>query len=233
MIDDEEFFAWLDGELDADAAARVSAAVAASPGLTAKAEQHRRLGADMRGAFSTVMEGSCPAPRFEQGQVIDFGAKAAARRESRRSWLSVPQWAAMAASLAIGLAIGTQLSIGSSSPIAVYDGQLVAAAGLDQALDSRLASAPAAGSTRIGLTFRDAGGRICRSFTEAAASGLACREGDGWRIEGLYPAAEGQQGDYRMAAGEDPRLAALIDETIRGEPFDAAQEKAALAAGWR
>ena len=36
-----------------------------------------------------------------------------------------------------------------------------------------------------------------------------------------------------MAASEDPRLAALIDETIAGEPFDEAQEKAALEAGWR
>ena len=45
--------------------------------------------------------------------------------------------------------------------------------------------------------------------------------------------AEGQGGDYRMAAGDDPRLAALIDETIAGEPFDASQEKAAQAKGWR
>ena len=43
MIDDGEFFAWLDGELDEEAASRVAAAVAASPELAKKAEQHRRL----------------------------------------------------------------------------------------------------------------------------------------------------------------------------------------------
>ncbi len=36
-----------------------------------------------------------------------------------------------------------------------------------------------------------------------------------------------------MAAGSDPTLAATIDSMIAGEPFDAAQEKAAKDAGWR
>ena len=232
MIDDEEFFAWLDGELDEAAAGRVAAAVEASPQLAAKAEQHRRLAADMRGAFSAVVTGSGAAPRFEKAPVVDFAARAT-ERARRRNWLSAPQLAAMAASLAVGLVIGTQFTGGGDSPVSVDDGLLVAATALDQELDTKLASAPAAGPTRIGLTFRDANGRICRSFTDTAASGLACREGDGWRIRGLFPAAEGQEGDYRMAAGEDPRLAALIDETIAGEPFDEAQEKAALAADWR
>jgi hypothetical protein len=232
MIDDEEFFAWLDGELDEGASSRIAAAVAASPELTAKAERHRRLEVGLRDALSSVMEGSGVAPRFERTEVIDFGARATGR-SNRRTWFAAPQWVAMAASLAIGLVVGAQFVGRSVSPVAVEDGQLVAAAGLDQALDTRLAGAAAAGPPRMGLTFRDATGRICRSFADAAASGLACREGDSWQIRGLYPAAEGQAGDYRMAAGQDPRLAALIDQTIAGEPFDAAQEKAALEANWR
>jgi hypothetical protein len=36
-----------------------------------------------------------------------------------------------------------------------------------------------------------------------------------------------------MAAGMDPNLAALVDSTIAGEPFDASQEKAARGKGWR
>jgi hypothetical protein len=35
-----------------------------------------------------------------------------------------------------------------------------------------------------------------------------------------------------MAAGMDPSLAALVDSTIAGEPFDAATEKAAKDKGW-
>jgi hypothetical protein len=232
MIDDEEFFAWLDGELDEGAAARVTAAVAASPELTAKAQQHRGLAADLRGAFDPVMQSATPPPRFQAAEVIDFGARAT-ERARRRTWFATPQWIAAAASLAFGMIVGTQLVGRVDAPVAVQGNRLIAAAELDRALDARLASAPAEDGTRIGLTFRDANGRVCRSFTDAAASGLACREGDSWHIRGLYPAAEGQAGDYRMAAGADPRLAVLIDETISGEPFDARQEKAALEAGWR
>jgi hypothetical protein len=36
-----------------------------------------------------------------------------------------------------------------------------------------------------------------------------------------------------MAAGPDPRLMDIVDESIAGEPFDQAQEKAALEQGWR
>lgn len=231
MIDDEEFFAWLDGELEAGEAARVAALVAASPELTAKAEAHRRLTAGLRGAFDPVLQGPAP-PRYGNAEVIDFGARVT-ERVRRQSWLGIPPWAAMAASLALGLAIGTQFVGRADSPVAVQGGQLVAAASLDEALDTRLASAPAAEGPRVGLTFRDAAGRICRSFTDASACGLACREDSNWQIRGLYPAAGGQEGNYRMAAGEDPRLATLIDETITGEPFDAAQERAARQQGWR
>ena len=44
---------------------------------------------------------------------------------------------------------------------------------------------------------------------------------------------EGQSGHYRMAAGMDPNLAALVGSTMTGEPLDAAQEKAARDRGWR
>ena len=232
MIEDEEFFAWLDGELDETAANRVAGAVAASAELTARAEQHRRLAAGLRGAFESVVNSSGAAPRFEAAEVVDFGARAV-ERDRRRRWLAAPQWAAMAASLALGLVIGSQFIGRAVSPVAVEGGHLVAAAALDEALDTRLASAPASEDARIGLTFRDTSGHICRSFSDASASGLACRDGEKWQVKGLFPASEDQGGDYRMAAGEDPRLAALIDQTISGEPLDAAQEKAARDNGWR
>jgi hypothetical protein len=233
MDEDEEFFAWLDGELDGAAAERVAQRVARSPELTARAEQHRRMMTGLRQAFHPVVAASATPPRFGSAEVVDFGARAAVGERGRRRF-GVPQWAAMAATLALGFFAGSLIGDGElDSPVAVASGRMVAAKTLDQALDTRLASAPAAEGVRIGLTFRDSSGRICRSFTDAATRGLACREGEEWRIRGLFQAAEGQTGPYRMAAGEDPRLAALIDEAISGEPFDAAKEHEALKQGWR
>jgi hypothetical protein len=206
--------------------------VAADPALRAKAEQHRRVEAQIRGAFDPILQQPVPPPQFGSLNVLDFQAKRP-EREARRASFGLPQWAAMAATLAIGVIAGQLVGDRSGAPIESRDGRLVAAASLDRALDAQLASAEGNGRVRVGLTFRDRNGGICRSFTNDGASGLACREGDDWQVEGLFAAPEGQQGDYRMAAGEDPRLAALIDERIAGEPFDGSAERAAMEKGWR
>jgi hypothetical protein len=87
---------------------------------------------------------------------------------------------------------------------------------------------------RVGLTFRDKSGAVCRSFIDAGSSGLACQDRGQWEVRGLFMGrSEGQQGDYRMAAGGDPGLAALIDSTMTGDPFDAQQERSAKERGWR
>lgn len=231
MTDEELFYAWLDGELEAEEAARVATRVAADPALKAAAERHRALATKLRDAFDPVMGDAGPPPRFGSAEVVDLASKRSAQ-QARRVAFGVPQWAAMAATLAIGLLIGTLVPRGSSAPVDVQGGRIYAAAALDHALTTELASAPS-GDTRIGLTFRDKSGTVCRSFTEPGASGLACRDGGRWQVRGLFAAPEGQSSDYRMAAGMDPNLAALVDSTIAGEPLDAAAERAAKVKGWR
>lgn len=232
---DERFFAWLDGELPAEEAARVAADVAANPELTRLAEQHRALRAQLRAAFDPVAEQPIPeqlsaALHEPRENVVDFASST--RSRDVRRWAPLPQWTAIAATLAIGIFVGTTLPRGGGSPVEVQGGKLMAAAALNRALDSELASVPK-GETRIGLTFRDQTGAICRSFTNIRESGLACRDDGRWQVRGLFAAPEGQGDDYRMAAGMNPNLAALVDSTMAGEPFDAGQERAAKEHGWK
>lgn len=230
---DEKFFAWLDGELTPMEAAEMEARVAADPALAQAAEQHRALGAKLRAAFDPIAEAPAPQRVVEAVKPRTHVPNLAEWRERKQAAVrSLPQWAAMAATLAIGVVGGTMMRGQTGGPIELRGGQMIAASSLDQALETQLASADA-GDTRIGLTFRDGAGRICRSFTTDASSGLACRDGDVWRVKGLFAAPEGQSGSYRMAAGADPNLAALIDSSIAGEPFNAAQETAAQRQGWR
>ena len=237
-IDETKLFAWLDGELDAAEAAKVEAAVAADPKLAQVAEQHRAFEARLRDAFDAVAAAPVPerlahAATPRRAAIVDFGAFRRAGT-SRASWAPLPQWAAMAATLALGIGLGTALnSSGGGSPVEIRGGTMYAAATLDDALERQLASASATGGLRVGVTFRDQSGTICRSFADPRTSGLACRDEGDWHVRGLFAAPEGQSADYRMAAGIDPNLAALIDSSIAGEPFDAAQEKAARARGWR
>lgn len=234
--DEEKFFAWLDGELTGEEAAEMGAKVAANPRLSELAEQHRAVASRLRSAFGTVAEAPVPeqlieAVRAPRSKVVDF-AQPKRQREPRK-WASLPQWAAMAATLVFGLFVGLMVREPSSAPVEVEREGIYAAAALDQALNSQLASAPENGDVRIGLTFRNQAGAICRSFAGEQASGLACRDGERWQVRGLFAAPEGQSGEYRMAAGIDPNLAALLDSSMASEPFDAAQERAAKQRGWR
>jgi hypothetical protein len=218
MVDDERFFAWLDGELEPAEAAWVAELVAASPELHAKAAAHRALHERLRSAFDPIADPS-------RADVVELASR---RRAPARPISRPVQWMAMAATLAIGLFAGSMINSGNPGPVGRENGQLVASGELEQALYARLASAPADDGVRIGLTFRDAKGDLCRSFTEDGTSGLACHRSGDWRIRGLFQDGEGQSGDFRMAAGPDPRLGELIDATIAGEPLDAAGERRAL-----
>lgn len=234
--DDEKFFAWLDGELSGEEAAEMDSKVAADPRLAELAEQHRAVALWLRSAFGTIAEAPVPerlaqAVRTPRSEVIDFTQRG--RKRGPGGWGSVPQWAAMAATLVLGLFVGLMVREPTVAPVEVERGGIYAAAALDRALDAQLASAPEDGEVRIGLTFRDQAGAICRSFAGEQASGLACRDGDRWQVRGLFAAPEGQSGDYRMAAGMDTNLAALIDSTMASEPLDADQERAAKQRGWR
>jgi hypothetical protein len=236
MVTDEKFFSWLDGELDAAEAAQVEAAVAADPRLAERAAQHRAMQARLKAAFEPLADAPVPEQLLEairnpsHANVVDF-ADAKKRRE--RHWPSVPQWGAMAATLAIGILIGTIVPHQrEAAPVEVQGGKIYAASALEHALDTELASAPR-GAVRIGVTFRNQAGAICRSFTASASSGVACRDDGRWQLRGLFAAPEGQASDYRMAGGVDPNLAALVDSTMAGEPFDASEEKQARQRGWK
>jgi hypothetical protein len=229
MTDDPDFHAWLDGELDEPQASLMAARVGADPKLAAFAEQHRALSVRLSDAFAPIADAPVPHRLTDaaraQAEIIDF----AAARERRRRW-SVTGLAA-AASLALGLALGVTLPGDGQGSFVSKGDQLVALGSLADALDRQLASAGEQDGIRIGLSFKDQGGRFCRSFTAATKSGLACRAEDAWAIEGLV-AGPGGSGDYRMAAGVDPVLAGLIDSRIAGEPLDPASESKAVQRGW-
>ena len=151
MVSDDVFFAWLDGELGSDEAARVAAEVQADPKLAARAEQHRALRQRLGRAFDGVADAPIPdhllaATRRSEPEVVDLAS--ARRSREGRTWAPLPQWAAIAATLAVGIFVGTMVPERSEAPVAVEGGKIYAAAALDSALTAQLASAPA-GDVRI------------------------------------------------------------------------------------
>ena len=232
---DEKFFAWLDGELTDAEAAEVAQRVAADPQLQALAAAHRSLGGQLKSAFDPIAQQ--PVELAAYAPAADSNIASLAQARVARQPMATPRFwahaAAMAAVFVIGIATGNMLLSGPTSPIAPEAGRLVASAGLENALYNRLASQPSDDGPRIGVTFRDKSGAICRSFSDRGADGVACRDQGDWRLRALFQGEQDPVGDYRMAAGADPRLGAMVDDMIAGEPLDAAQEQAARDNGWK
>jgi hypothetical protein len=230
IVDSAMLHAFLDGELDAEAARQVEAAIESDPTLRAELEVQRRLRARLSAHFDPALDEPVPE-RFQallEPKVVDL----AAARESRRPrpWL-MPM--AMAASLVLGLAIG-QFAPRSGGEFGTADGALVARGPLAEALDTQLASAqPGDAATRIGVSFARADGSLCRTFASAGTSGLACREGDDWRMIATAAAGPAQRSDFRQAGSDSPIILRAAQELMAGEPLDEAGERQARDGGWR
>lgn len=233
--DPETIMAYVDGELAPADAQAFEAEMASDPALTKQVAAERALRARLGARFDAVLDEPVPdrlaALLQPKGEVIDFAA--AKEQRERRRWL--PGWAnagAVAASLAVGV-VGGQMLVRAPAMVASRDGGLYAGPKLEKALDTQLASVqPTDAPIRIGLTFRDGGGAVCRTFDGEGLAGVACHSGKDWTVRRTI-ADEVQPGatDYRQASSAAAMAAA--QEIMAGEPFDAAQEKAARDKGWR
>jgi hypothetical protein len=237
---DDTLMAYADGELDAPTRAAIEAAMADDADLARAVERHRALAARVRSAYEGVAREPVPdrlAALVAGREPASVQALDARRRKpvvSRQRWRA-PQWAALAASLLVALFIGLLLVRVPGASYERIDGTLVARGALDEALTSRLAALPGEGPVDIGISFRDRGGRYCRTFhlqQDEPEAGLACFSGGRWELTALAAAAPREDG-MRTAASLPLEVLRAVDAAIEGEPLDAAAEAAARDAGWR
>ncbi|HKT85105.1 MAG TPA: hypothetical protein VJQ77_03345 [Novosphingobium sp.] len=254
-VTDEELMAFADGELSGDDAARVEAAIAADPALAKRIEAERRLKTVLRGHLDPVAEEPVPAgwtamiaaageedEAGEPPKIISLDAVRArkaekAAREASDAALArslTQRWGtgiAIAASLVLGLFVGTQVTV--KAPIMERNGTLIASGLLAKGLDKQLASAGDGGPVRILTSFRRQGGDYCRVFASGGVSGIACKEQPGWVLERTINSGKAQKSEYRQASSAETELMTAAQDMALGGPLDTAQEKAAKAGGWR
>jgi hypothetical protein len=256
-ISDELVMAYADGELDAperasDRAA-VEAAMQSNPDIARRVEQHRALRRRLSATFDRVLDEPVPdhliaavrgtsSARSAAVSSLDRArAQRAEKSGSRGSRWSLPQWAAIAASIIVGVLLG-HFALTSREPglIASQNGQLVAQADLANALSNQLASdQPATAPVQIGTSFKSKTGNYCRTFVlhdGDALAGLACRDGAQWTINALARAepASNTSGGYRQASSEIPdTIRAQVESQIVGDGLDSSGEAQAKANGWK
>lgn len=254
-VSDEEVFAYVDGELPPETMARITAAMTKDPALAARIQAQRDLRRLLSGAHAgvlrepvppglkaTVTAGSKPAeviafPQPKPKEKLKDKAKAqkpATPIAGRPTFRKPPAWAAMAACLVAGLAIG-RLALPSPPTADGRAAELPMAVGpLARALEDG-AAAQGQGPVRIGVTFKSQSGRWCRTFQGQDQAGVACRADGAWRVLASSPAtAPAAGGEYRQAGSETPAaVMSVVDGMILGAPLDAAGEAQALKSNWR
>lgn len=241
-IPNETLVAYVDGELDDAARTSVEAAMAADPELARRVARQRALRDRLRATFDPVLAEPVPehllsaaggASKPQQAN----GVVRLSRFSRRWSW---PQWGALAASLILGVLVAPLLHREPArSPVETDSRGLLASGALAQALSQQLASdqrdrAP----VRVGISFRSRAGAYCRTFelsVQGAVAGVACREGESWRLQALaaLPSRIPATGTYQPAASPLPAaIEQTVDALIAGDPLDAKDEAAARRKDW-
>jgi hypothetical protein len=237
--DDELLMRRVDGELTPEAGAVIDAAAAADPVLAARLKALCALRSLARDAAPLA-----PDPRDRDlARLIAAAPRASPlaprlleRLRAAFAPRHAPLWAGLAAaSFVVGLSIGW-LGQGSDTPgFTVSPDGVIADAGLIAVLDSRLTADGADAEGRaVGLTFRDADQRWCRTFEagQAGVAGLACRQDQSWTLAALAPFQPAAT-ELRTASADIPApVLAAVDAVLAGDTLDAAAETRARDAGW-
>jgi len=214
-VDDETLGAFLDGALDTEARAQVTAQLARDPALAVRLAELQALNTQIAADFAAI-----PIPP------VLTQTRAAPYR------LAAMALAAGLAGVALGL-FGAPMLQGQRL-LAHVDGDLRARGPLAAALD-RAPSGVAKGSVEIVYTVSAADGAWCRAFhvsSRPAQDGAACRDERGWRILVVTTAPPSIAG-YGPAEGEEPTaVAATIEALQAGAPLGRGEEGRLIASRW-
>jgi hypothetical protein len=255
---DAQLAAFMDGTLEDESLIdAIEAAINADPALAARAEalaEGDDLAPLVRDAFAPVLTAAvperlmavvAPAASGGGGEVVDFAAARAARmappvpaNDSGGGW-RWPQFAAMAASLVLGVVIGGPLLTGGGETAPAGGSLVLASADLGAMLDSapsgQKVDLASLGTGEVVLTFRNADGQLCRQFMLEGAGGtsdaLACAGGTGegrWQVE-AYGRRAAPVGEMKLAGGDAaPAVVAAVDAMIASDPLIGADAAAEL-----
>lgn len=226
---DERIAAYLDGAMDSTEAAAFEAELAGDPLLAAELAEWRANDVLLREAYAGPVEAGVDDRLLHRMGLAQAPSPSAANDNpaGRRRW-RWPAGVATAAALALALLL---------RPPAASTGADLQALEQLAALDT--ARTGGASITPV-LTARAADGRWCREFVRSGGAapgrGIACRGASGWTLEAFAPGEESAPDDNRIVPASGPQAQALDRAYARldtDDPLDPAQEKVAMARGWR
>ena len=259
---DEELMAYVDGQLSAEEAKAIKAAVELDSDLQAKVNEFETTRQLLSHAFDEIIDEPIPQrlldllevkpsvePKSETAEVVSL----AKHRETKSFFMRPMQQVATAASVAliIGGVVGHQFGSSQTSTlehrlVQADAGFVVAGNPLHEALESTPSHEIHHVNTGVGdmimpiMSFKAVDDRYCREFEINADSsismGVACRIAGQWHVEVLLAAGQRAEGslEYQPASGySEDALNAVIDRMWNGEAFDAEQESQLISNRWQ
>ncbi len=233
IVTDEMLIAYIGGKLSGQDLAAVEAAIASDPSVAERLQRHREVGAMIQNAITSGGRKARGGAGDKSAAPVVSLADARRTREappppSPRAAAPVarkpvdPRWAALAAGLVLGIAIGIFAPRPTNDLI---DGKLQARGLLAATLEQGLAPDQKPGApVRLLGTYRSQSGVWCRTFAgESRISGVACRTADGWRLVMTEVGA----------LTPSPVMESAVRALGLGAPVDAAAERGARSAAWR
>jgi anti-sigma-K factor RskA len=242
-LDDETLMAYADGELPAEAAARVEKAMAEDEEIAERIAMFTQSRISVRQAFGAqspvpdaltarirAMAEADSRQRAGEGATTNVVSLAARRR-------TVPFWQLPIAA-SVALAVGV-LGGWIGAPQDQAGGGLSIASLDDPALVSALETDQAGARTQIGdraevaviASFLGADGSLCREFEHDSAGrtvvAVACHRDEAWTLEFAVAAAASDASGYAPASSLEA-LDAWMIATEAGPPLSDAEEAAAL-----
>ncbi len=228
-VSEEQLMSLVDGECSPEERAFLEECTLAHPEMARRCAAQRALRLRLRACFDPVLEEPVPHRLLRAASI-------------RQSAGLRPMWLAAAASLLIGLVLGAfMLKLFSVTGQAMLSrGEVIADATLARGLSEQLASAPASGPVRVGVSFVSRTGQYCRTFIDArerdTVIGLACRDADAWRLKLVESGASkpvDRETYLQAATSISPAILKAVEALRKGDLLDADGEAAARAKGWR
>ncbi len=262
---DSNLMAFVDGELGSEARAQLQAELLENTSLQERVAALTRQNQRLAAAFTPVLDEPVPdrlsqllhvssavsEPTSAPAPVVDLAsarraktqrkaaqAQAQGQASPRRSFSSWAQWGGMAASVVLGVLMGSQLQSergGKGGDLGLQDGQLVAGGAIEKSLSTQLASDnSSATSVAVHLSFVDKRGQYCRTFSTGQVAGLACQTQGQWAVQQLARTEATPATTLRQAGSALPRAVLdAVDQQIKGDALNADAERAARASGWK
>lgn len=229
-LNDELLCAYMDGELDQERRARVERALTDDAGARVRLE--RMYAADAR--LKAEIPVPAAAPSDPLAQHILTGAPIRQRTTPSSRWtVTLGALAAGIGGVVLGFVLSGARQRSSTAAFVPSSSSELLLSALEHAESGKVTS-NGARTAQVILTFVSDDGRYCRAFrsrdVSGGAEGLACRDGEQWRLVAWDGTAATDDG-FRTA-GSSELLDDIMDRLGGGPALERSEEHALLERNW-